>query len=242
MAAAIDNPNVVATSYQGASPASPLAVTVAAGDNILVLLVGAWITTGLPSGITYGGAAMTMCASHISGLDGGVTGVSVWFLNNPTVGTANIIISGASNFTALGYVAIPMFGVNLTAPPIAGTGTEANSTTAAASIAGGTLNDVYLATTLTENATIAANGGQTNLATKTAINTNGAWAGDTQAGTGTGNFSWTLTANFWVAIAVRVVGIIASTGGTSGASISKGAGISRGSGISSAGISLLTNL
>lgn len=200
------------TKYQGTSPAPPLSFTAALGDR-LMLFSGAWNSSaGLLSGSTFNSIGMTNVGGKTD-INSGIIGASFWYLDNPTVGTFNEVVSAASSFSALGYCVAAIAGADMTQAPIIGTGSAANNTAGACTVSGGGANDIYLGCFMTENPTVSGPGGaQVNIQTQTALNTNGALSADYILGSSAGNFSWTITSNIWAAIGCLVKGITPGAG------------------------------
>lgn len=71
--------------------------TVADGDNQILLVSVHSRSWGAISGVTYGGVAMTKLTDCILGYptNGDYPAVSVWYLVNPTEGTANVVATGS---------------------------------------------------------------------------------------------------------------------------------------------------
>jgi plastocyanin len=114
--------------------------TVAAGTDRAMFVELALDELGAPvSSVTYGGVALTLV-----GRENGNHSVEIWSLVNPTVGTANIVVTfGATTAAACG--AVTFDGVNQSTPTgtFAGaTGTSATMSIAASSAAGDTVIDV----------------------------------------------------------------------------------------------------
>ena len=82
--------------------------TVAAGSNKLLIVVTGSHNWELPSGVTYGGSAMTLYVEK----NGTYRDVRIYYMVDPPAGAANVVVSGT--FTSYGCVcgAISFTGVN----------------------------------------------------------------------------------------------------------------------------------
>ena len=82
--------------------------TVTAGiGRVLIVAAGAVdnvVADTVASGVTYGGTAMTLVNSNTNPSGANDIGASLWILNNPAVGTANIVVTYTG--TCFGTVAI----------------------------------------------------------------------------------------------------------------------------------------
>lgn len=86
------------TAFDNAAATSlTFSYTVTAGvGTVLVVAAGAVDATEadtVVSGVTYGGVAMTLVNSQSRATGGNDIGASLWILNNPAVGSANIVVS-----------------------------------------------------------------------------------------------------------------------------------------------------
>ncbi len=120
--------------------------TVSSGSN-LILVVGVVAensdTLTSASGITYGAANLTKAVGRTA--DEGVwAGVELWYLVNPTVGTATVTVTMTAGVSAMGGLSVTLSGAAQQAPEA----TSSNSTTTdATSLA-------QAVTTLTDNAMV----------------------------------------------------------------------------------------
>ncbi len=97
--------------------------TVGAGSNKLLIVVTGSHNGELPSGVTYGGSAMTLYVEK----NGTYRDVRIYYMVDPPAGAANVVVSGT--FTSYGCVcgAISFTGVNQDNPfrgSATGTGTN----------------------------------------------------------------------------------------------------------------------
>ena len=106
--------STVSANNPGASTGISFSRTIVAGDN-RILMVG--ISTGneaTVSGVTYGGAALTRLANVAQGTSGASVTAEIWYLKNPPVGTANVVVSWPSAAMSYAIGAVQYNNVNLT--------------------------------------------------------------------------------------------------------------------------------
>lgn len=112
-------------------PSLTLSVVVSSGSNLLLFVAvnqrGG--TANDPTGITYGGTALTMVSSSSVKAGGNPSWGSFWTLIAPTVGTANLVVTTPSGGAKLVVVATTYTGVDQTTP----VGTPATTTGSGAS-------------------------------------------------------------------------------------------------------------
>lgn len=207
MTATVDPSTLISNKFQGTSPATFPGVSVAIPDLrhvIAVVMAG----SSPPPAVVYGGNGYNFLG-HNSFTSSGTSDVSWWYLDNPTVGSASLVISSASSFVALAYASIPIMGVDLNRVPVLGTGAGAVSTAPACNASGSPgPNDVSLAAMLTRATSITPPGGnQINLATQNVINTLYCASFDQILGVNAGTFSWTTTSTDWTAQALTIYGL-----------------------------------
>ena len=82
--------------------ATSTSVTIASSDNLLLVCVGSRYNgspqSAPPDGFTYNGVALTLLSDQYTG--GDIYNGSIWYLSNPTVGTANLVGSWTTNTSA----------------------------------------------------------------------------------------------------------------------------------------------
>jgi hypothetical protein len=109
--------------------------TVAAGNNRL-LAVSVMLRGNITaSSVTYGGTALTKAISRASTSSGTTT--EIWYLVNPPVGTANVVVNFSASADPSAIAAVNFTGVNQTSPvgatasnlATSGTGITTNITT-----------------------------------------------------------------------------------------------------------------
>lgn len=132
--------------------------TIGSGDNrILVVLAMARDSSGtgdeVVSSITYGGVSLTSAGTVENT---GITRCEVWYLSEPTEGTANIVVTYAGSCQTVSTMAASFFGVNLS--NLAVVETESTGTGTSVSVAtSGNIGDLVIgqvaADTSTSNST-----------------------------------------------------------------------------------------
>lgn len=208
MAVTIDTGNVTSLQTTAGVSTYSFNVTIASGDNCLVLLEGNASGPGgtTVSSATYGGVSLTQVPSSSAIQDEFET--SIWYLLNPAVGTASLAVTlnAAQGFIAAG--AIPLIGVNTSVPLGTCTTNQSNTTTnPLVTATGAGANDLYLGVTHNFNPFMSTAGAnQTNQWSQQNIgNTTSAMA-DSIPGSFSGAFSWTGTGvpgnTHWTAAAV----------------------------------------
>ena len=163
---------------------------------------------GSPSGVsaTFAGVAMTLVAS--------VSGVRIYRLVNPPIGTSNAVAS-ATGGTASRGVVVFYSGVHQTAPngtAVTGSGTASHPSVAVSSAAGRVVIDFVTAQRTGSQAIgLSIGAGQTNIFTTSGTvsdSNDGAIGSSYEAGAGTNTMTWTLSTSdgttSWVQAAVEI--------------------------------------
>lgn len=252
MAVTPDTAHVVAVNAASGTTLSEL-VTCGAGTNGLLVGIATFVNPAAPpTGITYNGVGFPVALGSKSDTAGGVLrNISAWYVPNPATGSPlTLLATNANAQSATAMIAIPLFGVNNSIVPVAGTGATATASTAAAcSVSGGGINDLQFGFAWAESATTIVSAGAPQFVVPStptmpiqAINGIASFSADFITAGAAGNFGWTVPSSTWVALGVTVFGA-ASGGGTgvSGSGVSDGAGLS-GAGLSGAGLSRSANL
>jgi hypothetical protein len=196
MAITIDTANIASFSSGSSVSSYSFSVTIASGDNCLVVTEGNASGGGglQPSGITYGGIPLTMVPS--SSIIAAQFQSSIWYLLNPTVGTANVVVTLPSAQSFQGSGAIPLIGVSTTTP--IGTAAINSGVTVGGNVtvtaSGGIAGDLYVGNNINFDTSQTTSGSnQTNQWSQNNIGTAVCAAGDTIPGVNTGAFAWTAT-------------------------------------------------
>jgi hypothetical protein len=209
MPAAIDFVNTIGNSGNAVTSLSTN-VTCAAADNFLLALVGNdHATAGPPSTVTYNGASMTLLANLTKNNNNISGNNSVWYLNNPTTGSAlPLVVTDAVSGFCISVCAIPMSGVNTGLAPVAGTPASGTLPTAAAcSVSGGAAKDLQFASVIARSTSVSGPGAPQNNLYNHITGAADAFSADYITAGSAGNFSWTLAAlSDWIAIGVTVFG------------------------------------
>ncbi|MBT8445690.1 MAG: DUF4347 domain-containing protein, partial [Gammaproteobacteria bacterium] len=181
----------------GAQPDLTWAHTVASGGNRL-LTVSISMDSGQSTGVTYGGASLTL----VDRFTGGHV-VEIWQLTAPLEGTANIVATFSGSLQANGG-AVAFNGVDQAAPTGTLQGLSGTGTTASIDITSDA-GDIVLDTVIVDVASSPAFGLNQ---TQQWIEPNGGMdrvsAGSTEAGGGTVTMSWGGMADDWTIAAVTV--------------------------------------
>ncbi len=192
------------------------------GNLLLVCVSAGYYSTGLPTGITYNGVALTNLTSESSGS----ARSAIWYLKSPAAGsnTVSVTISGDGAF-GVGAVSIVSADLVTTfGTPATGAG---YSTAPTASVATTTTDDLVVGNVATRNTTIP--GDTLTLSGTSLYNTNTVFglgetfvAGQSKAGTGSAvAMGATISTSLdWSVCAVAIAG--AAGGGSSIAAISSG--------------------
>lgn len=150
--------NTRTTSASGATLTG--SVVVSAGTD-RVLVVYAWnYTLNAATGATFGGVAMTASDSSTGTTGGQAMSATVFYLVNPAVSTANVVVSWAGSETNLGFQSFVYTGASQTTPTSAvgsGTGNDTGLTTSPAV----SLGKVLLLNGMLETTTVTVTSGDT---------------------------------------------------------------------------------
>ena len=131
-------------------------------NRVLIVSVSEGTTTGgptagIPTSVTYGGVALTMYTSLVNS----ATSTSIWYLINPTVQTANVVITPAAGDTFVSSQASTVYNANQTTP-LTGLQTS-TSGTPSVSVTSGSGDLVFDHFTHRTNAAITTGAGQTQI-------------------------------------------------------------------------------
>jgi hypothetical protein len=214
MSAAVDVANIASANNNANSPAGN--VTLGASDNFLALLVGSDNSTAAaaPTTLTVNGvsALSNLIVSNTFTSNGRFTLGAYYLTGLPTGSALAVVCTTPNSNTAIGWVAVPMSGVN-TASPIGNTNSATGSTgTPSVTATGAGANDIYLGSLITRASSITPPGGnQTNLKNigplNSPTNTLDALSVDSILGINSGAFSWTNTATDTVRLAFAIKGL-----------------------------------
>lgn len=221
MSAAVNVANIASGNNNSNTPAGN--VTLGALDNFLVLLVGSDNGTVAqdPSTLTVNGVSLlsNLIVKNTFTSNGRFT-LGAYYLPTPPTGSALPVVCTTTNGnTSIGWVALPMNGVNLVSP-IGNTNSAVGSTgVPSVTATGGTANDIYVGSLITRATPITpAGGNQTNLKNIPNLNLGSldALSVDSILGINAGAFGWTHTSNDTVRLAFAIQGIAAAGGDTRG--------------------------
>ncbi|HSD36510.1 MAG TPA: putative Ig domain-containing protein [Rhodocyclaceae bacterium] len=158
LAVTVGNSSSAKTDTAG-SPSLSWSHTVAAGDDGILIVTVASRDNAPSDGVTYNGQAMSLLRSVVSG--GAVT-AEVWYLLNPSVGTANIVVSHSGSNHEFVAGATNFYGVRQTSTfGTVATETASDSNMAVSSSAGDMVIDVFA--TRQQSSIPAVGAGQTTL-------------------------------------------------------------------------------
>jgi hypothetical protein len=196
MTVLVDTPHVVNDNTSFTGTATSTSVTVASGDVVLLVFVGNFYNSGTavpPNTFTYGGVALTLLSSI------GATGIlpesSVWYLLNPTAGTATLagtwttnVSGGIANVTAVPVSGAATTGTFGTVATASSTANNNSAVTATGSAGGG---DLYFGHAVNGiQASTSTGTGQTDISNST-INAAASVVVSTIPGSNAGAFTWT---------------------------------------------------
>jgi hypothetical protein len=180
----------------------------------------ALVEMGPPTSMTYNSVGMTLQSSYAYAGGSFPIVVSVWYLATPPTGAAHqVAFSYLTSPAFAGLVAIPMSGVNTSAPfGTAANNASTSSSNASVTATGAGANDLYLACAVNGTQTMMATGAnQTNLAAINGLggSPNSSISADTVPGVDAGVFSWTgsgtLYVQSWAALGIAVKGLASGT-------------------------------
>lgn len=150
-----------------------------------------------PTGITYGGAALTMAQNQISASS---EAVSVWGLANLSAGAAGVVVSFAAS-TYLDCEAITVTGSDTTTCFSNSAKATALSGTASVNCVSATDELVIDGLELNNSTAVTAGGGQTQRWSKLFAFNLRRHAGSTKAGATSVTMSWTFSQDTWAIVA-----------------------------------------
>ncbi len=101
--------------------------TVVDGDNRMLAVSIMFEGDDTVNSVTYAGNALTRAVRNASGGSGGC-GVEIWYLVNPPVGTASVVVSFGTSVVPSGITAVNFTGVDQDSPIGATAGAYGNST------------------------------------------------------------------------------------------------------------------
>lgn len=184
--------------------------TVASGTSVLIVGVMCFSVLAAAPTVTYGGVSMTLVSSE--GVSSGNYQSFVFILGSPTAGTANVVLSGTSQYWGLAAWDGAGCGANISANLSRASGTSI--TTSGASMVDALVVDLVAADNT--NQTFTAGGSQTSLFEDDNVaNGNIHLASSTRAGASpTQSMSWTVGSSD--ALAHLVISIPPTGGGSGG--------------------------
>lgn len=217
MALAVDH---VTTAQQDGGSSNTFSFTVNAGSDLLLLVfVGAEANSGNNgndpvTGITFNGVALTKIDSQHTNVTPGGSGNSaeMWYLKNPDVTTANIVVSYTGTVDGDTVTAIEVTGADQTTPINTFLGAKANSANPSTNVTTTVDNCLVFdilsgsgsGTTLTPDASQTERSNITNTGQmRSAISS------EAKATAGLITMSWTMASQVWA----QIVAAIAPSGG-----------------------------
>jgi hypothetical protein len=222
MSVTVDTTNVVDDHASFTGTATSTSVTIASGDTVLLVFVATFYNSGSgvpPDAFTYGGVSLTLLSSQ-GNTEPSAT--SVWYLLNPTVGTATLAGTWTTN-TSGGITdlkAVPLSGAATsgTFGTPATASSTANNNPAVTAVGSSGSSDLYLGCAVNGIATTTSTGtGQTDVS-NVVFNSAASYAVSKIPGSNTGVFTWTgsgtLFGTDWAAIGFVVHAAIASNTAT----------------------------
>jgi hypothetical protein len=212
MALAVDH---VTTAQQDGGSSNTFAFTVNSGtDNLLLVFVGAEANGANDgndriTGITYNSVALTKIDAQYTNVTPGGSGDSAeaWYLVNPTVTTANIVISYTGTVDGDTATAIQVTGANQSAPVDAFQGNKGNSANPSTNVTTVANNCLVIdiltgsgsGTSLTPDASQTQQSNITN-----AGQLRSATSSEAKATAGTVTMSWTMASQVWAQVVVSI--------------------------------------
>jgi hypothetical protein len=184
----------------------------------LLVAAGVNVSTPIPTGVARNSLAFTQVANQTDTHGGGgIFNASWWYLDNPTVGTFNTVVTWVNSTSGAGACAIPLTNVDLSRPPICGAGNDAINSSASC-VVSATNNDLQLGMVHARSTTMVSAGAPQSVVSaapalpRLSINGLNAFSVDVITAGNPGNFAWTTTSGIWVALGITVYGQASGTG------------------------------
>lgn len=139
MAASFQSPLTSSTSVASNHTTHTLSVTVAAGSNLcLAAMFNGEIKTATVSGVTFGGVALSKLDSQLGST---FCNVEIWYLVNPSVFTANVVVThGVTDNSVLGVIVGT--GVDQATPLRTAAKANTDGVSSSVTVSGVTANDL----------------------------------------------------------------------------------------------------
>lgn len=137
----------------------PMTVASATGRGLIVGVGAGKFDLAIITSVTYGGVAMTQGAIAPNGIQ---PSARIWYLMNPTVGTANVVVTTSANSNAGGWFSQVWDGVDTTITPPSGNMENSAGTSISPTVTVGG-NDLAVLVGMSQLAGLAAAAGSTSL-------------------------------------------------------------------------------